>query len=103
MIEKISTWFIEHTPFLYAMLLSLWAGLVQYASKVRGGERWDWREVALDLIVCSFAGLLAFFLCNELEIVGWKAALVISLSAHEGTRAIGLIAHFRDKFLGVRK
>ena len=55
----------------------------------------------LDLVVCSFAGLIAFFICQALGVRDWQAAIVIAVTAHEGTRAIGLFVRFRDKFLGI--
>lgn len=99
--EKFENWLGQNLPFLYATLLSIWGGFVQYASRVRAGEKWSWFAMCLDLIVCSFAGLMAFFLCQALGILDWQAAIVIAITAHEGTRAIGLMVRFRDRILGV--
>ena len=57
----------------------------------------------LDLVVCSFAGLLAFFICQSMGVDGWKSAVVISITAHEGTRAINLMIRFRDRALGIER
>ena len=101
MSDKIEHWLAQNLPFLYAMALSIWGGFVQYANRVRAGERWSWAVMLLDLVVCSFAGLIAFFICQALGVKDWQAAIVIAVTAHEGTRAIGLIVRFRDKFLGI--
>jgi hypothetical protein len=99
MSERLLHWIQENLPFLYATTLSLWGGFVQYANRVRTGERWSTQALFLDLVVCSFAGLLAFFICQEFGIEGWKAAVITAVSAHEGTRSIGLLIHWRDKWL----
>lgn len=88
----------DNLPWIYAIALSVWASLVQYAGKVRTGEeRWHWGNFLLDIILCSFSGLVAFFLCGWQEISGWQMALVVSISAHQGPRAIGILTHLRDK------
>jgi len=92
-------WFQENLPFFYAGVLSLWGGFVQYINKVRMGEKWSWSTLFFDLVVCSFAGLLAFFLCQILNLDGWKAAIVIAISAHEGTRGVNAFIELRNKFI----
>ena len=88
----------DHLPWLYAIVLSVWGGLVQYAGKVRAGdEAWSWGNVALDMIVCSFAGLTAFFLCQWQAVTGWQMAIVVSISAHQGTHAIKMLATIKDR------
>lgn len=88
----------DYLPWIYAIVLSLWGGMVQYAGKVRTGEEsWRWGNFILDTMICSFSGLVAFFLCGWQEVGGWQMALVVSISAHQGPRAIGLLTHFRDK------
>lgn len=99
--DKVESWVAQNLPFLYAMILSVWGGFVQYANRVRAGERWSWSAMTLDLVVCSFAGLLAFFLCQSVGVYDWRAAIVIAVTAHEGTRAVGLFVRFRDRLLGV--
>ena len=101
MSDKVEHWVAQNLPFFYAMVLSIWGGFVQYANRVRAGEKWDWTMMLLDLVVCSFAGLIAFFICQALGVKDWQAAIVIAVTAHEGTRAIGLLVRFRDKLLGI--
>jgi len=84
---------------LYAVILSFWGCIVQYATRVKNGEPAAWRPFILDLVICSFAGVISFFACQELGLSGWKMAIVVSLSAHEGTRAIGLWTQFRDNIV----
>lgn len=99
--RQIISFLEQHLPWIYAFALSLWGAFVQYAERVRSGEPWQWRDLFLDTIICTFSGLLAFFICQSVDIQGWQQAVVVSLSAHQGTRAIGLISHFRDRFLKI--
>lgn len=102
MSDKVENWVAQNLPFLYAMVLSLWGGFVQYVNRVRTGEQWSWFAMYLDLVVCTFVGTLAFFVCQAVNITGWSAAVVIAVTAHEGTRAIGMMVDFRDRILGIR-
>ena len=96
-------WFKDNLPFFYATALSLWGGFVQYADRVRLGEPWSWKAMFLDLVICSFSGLIAFFICQSLDVIGWKAAIVIAISAHEGPRTIESFITLRDRIIGVGK
>lgn len=89
----------DYLPWIYFFLLSAWGGITQYATKVRAGEPWSWANLGLDLIVSSFAGLLAFFVCNSLDITGYWMAFTVAVSAHEGTRAIGIWLNLRNRII----
>lgn len=91
----------DNLPYVFAFILSMWGGLVQYAQKVRAGEQWSFRNLALDTIVCSFAGLLAYAVCQYLQVSGWQMIIIVSISSHSGARAIGKISYLSDKFLGI--
>lgn len=90
-------------PWASTFLLSMWGGLVQYAQRVRNGEKFSWMALALDLVVCSFAGLLTFLLCESAGIRGPIQAVLIAISAHMGTRAISSLEVVRDRILGGSK
>jgi len=102
-LNELFEWIRGNLPFFYAIALSLWGGFVQYADRVRLGETWKWNSMLLDMIVCSFTGVLAFFMCQSIGVDGWRAALIIAISAHEGTRTIGIFINWRDKLIGVEK
>ncbi len=90
----------EILPWITTMALSLWGGLVQYAQRLRRGEKFSWQGLTLDLVICSFAGLLTFLLCEAAGIKGPIAAVLIAVSAHMGTRAIASLEAFRERVLG---
>lgn len=102
-LNPLTSWLHDNLPFFYALALSLWGGFVQYANKVRMGELWSWKSMFLDLVVCSFVGILAFFMCQAIEVEGWRAAVIIAVSAHEGSRSIVVFMSWRDKFIGLGK
>ena len=90
----------EYLPWLYAGGLSMWGAAVHVAQKVRAGESFSGRDLAIDLMVCIFAGSIAFFLCQWQQMDGWFSAVAISLSAHSGPRAIGLYLSVHDRVVG---
>ncbi|MCB1890361.1 MAG: phage holin family protein [Rhodocyclaceae bacterium] len=97
--ERLAQLAQENLPWIYGLVLSLWGGLVQYAARVRAGEKWQWGNLVLDLLACSFSGLIAFMACQEMSLSGWKMAIVVSVSAHEGTRALALWLRLRESIL----
>lgn len=56
-----------------------------------------WGEYWYDIIICSFAGLLTHFFCKYANVDGWLSAILISISAHMGTRAISKFERFHSK------
>jgi len=82
-------WFRQVLPYLSTIGLSCWGGVVQHVQRLRNGKKkFNWRELAFDLISSSFAGILTHFLCDASGIEGAKAAMLIAVSGHMGTRAI---------------
>ena len=87
-------------PFLTTFLLSIWGGTVSHIQRIRkdqrnftlGSEYW------MDIVICSFAGLLTYFFCEYANVFGWLRAILISISAHMGTRAIASLESFHNRF-----
>lgn len=96
--ERVS-WVQEYLPWVYAFALSLWGGIVHIAQRLKNGETLRGVDFALDVVVCSFAGSIAFFICQWQGFEGWPSAIVISLSAHSGPRAVALYLDMHDRFL----
>lgn len=97
--EKLLHWLQENLPFFYAGTLSLWGGFVQYVTQVKNGAVWSWKTLGYELVICSFAGILAFFACQAAGIIGWQAAIIIAISAHGGTKSLETFVKWRDKLL----
>ena len=97
------SWVQEYLPWVYAFALSLWGGTVHIAQRLKNGETLRGVDFVVDVLVCSFAGSIAFFICQWQGFEGWPSAIVISLSAHSDPRALALYMDMHDRFLrGVR-
>lgn len=108
MIDKDSTfsdllgaWMQHVFPYLSTVLLACWGGAVSYVQHLQKGKRkMCWRELLFDLIISSFSGVLTHFLCELVGIEGAKAAMLIAISGHMGTRAIAGFERLRDRVFG---
>lgn len=89
-------------PWISTVALSAWGGAVQYAQRVRAGERFSWRMLTIDLVISSFAGILTWFLCEAGNIHGPLSAMLIAISGHMGTRAIASLITIRERIFGVK-
>ncbi len=78
--------FENYLSWLFALFLATWGGAVQYATRVREGEQWSWPNFLLDLVICSFFGILAYFACLSTNIEGPYMALIIAMSGHQGAK-----------------
>jgi len=76
--------------------LSAWGGMVSF---IRRG----WQKVPVgkkltliftELLVCTFAGMVTFFLCEWSELDRMLSAAMIAISGHMGTQAIKLTERF---------
>jgi hypothetical protein len=89
-------------PWLSTVALSTLATAAQVAQKLRAGEPWSPRNALLDLIVCTFVGLLTHMMCERAGMDGMTRSILVAISAHMGTRALGQYERFRDRIFGVR-
>jgi hypothetical protein len=90
-------------PWITTIALSAWGGAVQYAQRVRSGEKFSWSMLTIDIVISSFAGVLTWFLCEASDIHGPMAAVLIAISGHMGTRAIASLVTIRERIFGVDK
>jgi hypothetical protein len=88
-------------PWISTLMLSILATAAQYAAKVRAGEPFAWRSVALDAVICVFVGLLTHMICEWQGVDGMGRSVLVAISAHMGTRAMLLYERFRDRVLGL--
>ncbi|MFY9326499.1 MAG: phage holin family protein [Georgfuchsia sp.] len=87
-------------PWLSTIALSAWGGAVQYAQRVRQGEKFSWPMLTIDIVISSFAGVLTWFMCEAGDIHGPMAAVLIAISGHMGTRAIASLVTIRERIFG---
>lgn len=78
------------TQYGFTLAVALLGGLVSWIHKVRKGEAqaWNLHQLVGELCTSSFAGLLAFWLCEGMGIPAIFGAALIGISGHMGTRAI---------------
>lgn len=80
---------INNLPYLTTLILSFWGGTVNYITRLRNKKlSFNFKELALDLVVSGFAGFLTFLLCRHASISESMSAVLIAISGHMGTRAI---------------
>ena len=96
MIEKTSNIVKEALPWIGVILLSCWGGAVSYLCKNRS-KRFSWRDLCVDLVISSFAGVIMHLLCQWAGMDGKLSAALIAISGHMGTRAIASFEAFRDR------
>lgn len=89
-------------PFVWTFLLSSWGGVVSHIQRMRmTHSKFNIRELAFDLIISSFAGLLTYMFCSYSKINGEMSAILIAISGHMGTRAIAGFERLRDRMFGI--
>jgi len=95
-------WFRQILPYLSTLVLSCWGGVVNHIQRLRKGNRkFNWKDLAFDLVISSFAGLLTHFFCEYSNVGGSMSAILIAVSGHMGTRAIASFEKMRDRIFGV--
>jgi len=94
--------FRQILPYFSTLFLSCWGGVVSYIQKLRiHKSRFSWRDLAFDLVISSFAGLLTHFFCEYSNVSGAMSAILIAVSGHMGTRAIASFEKMRDRIFGI--
>ena len=94
---------------VYGVILAvaLLGGLASWFGKVRRGELLMWNISALvgELCISAFAGLIAFYLCDYMNLHQGLTAAIVGVSGHAGTKGItwleGLGQRFAEKKLGI--
>lgn len=107
---------IMKTPLSYSLneygvvlATALLGGAASWFMKVRRGEILVWNLSALigELCVSAFAGLLAFWLCEWLEIKPLLTAAIVAMAGHAGAKGISwaelLAQRLVEKKLGIDK
>lgn len=77
-------------PYFTTFILSIWGGTVSHIERLKKDKR-NFAinsEYWMDMIICTFAGLVTYFICMWSNIDGWLQAVLISISSHMGTRAL---------------
>ncbi len=96
-----ANWDLSHyVPWLSTMAISIAATLAQYAQKVRSGEVFDWRSLALDSVICIFVGFVTRMICVAAGINDDWQWVLIAINSHMGTRAAMQWERLRNHIMG---
>lgn len=76
--------------YLWVIILATWGGVTHNIRKIRSGElqRFSIAELAGDISISGFIGIMTFWLCQYAKIDPMLSAVLIGISSHMGTRAI---------------
>lgn len=82
--------------YLWVFGLSAWGGFISFLQRAKSELplRRKLSLLATEIVICTFAGLITFFLCGWAQIDPLLSAVMIAISGHMGTRAIVLTERF---------
>lgn len=105
---RTAAWIIEQLkvimPYITTLLLATFGGIVNHITTLRKKKApFKWRELAFDIVVSTFAGLLTFYFCESAGIDGPMSAALIAISGHMGTRAIAGFEIIYTRLIGIKK
>ena len=96
-------WMRQFTPYFTTVFLSIWGSVVNHIQTIRSGKnKFQPKELILDLIVSTFAGLLTFFFCKGAGVSETMSAVLIAISGHMGTRAIAGFETLYKRVIGIK-
>jgi len=89
--------------YLWVMILSLWGGTAHTVRKLRTGviKHFSLSEWVGDMVISGFLGVVTFYLCEYANVSPPLNAVLIAVSAHQGTRGIVTLEKYIAKKLGV--
>ncbi len=88
----------------WVLLLASWGGVANYIRKVKSGqsEKFSFLEVAGEILISGFTGVLTFWLCELAAFHPLLTAAFVGISGHMGSRAIALLEDQFKRKIGVR-
>ena len=89
--------------YLFVIALAMGGGIANYISKVRAGTvaRFNFTELAGDIFISGFTGLITFWMCQASNFSDLIAAVLVGISGHMGARLIGKFEQFLSRKLDI--
>ncbi len=86
----------------FVLALALFGGLASWWGKVRAGRVAYYNISALigELTISAFAGVIAFFGCEYLNLGPFLTPAIVGIAGHMGGRAIALLERAGERRLG---
>lgn len=88
---------IELSTYALVLLISFWGGLVNFLHRLKKFKNLSLNnrklaiDLAIDLIISGFSGLLVFWLCTWKGLDPLISSVITGVSGHLGTRTIFLL------------
>jgi len=77
--------------YVWVMLIATWGGTVSYLSRIRRSRvQFSVVDLLREWCISGFAGLLTFFVCQEMGLSPWMTAFAAGISGHAGGRTIAV-------------
>lgn len=88
--------------YFWVIFLAGWGGVVSFLRKMKDGTSrpFNFIELIGEIATSAFAGLLTFWLGEAAGISPLITAVLVAISGHMGTRAIGLMEHWATNKFG---
>ena len=83
------------------LAIALLGGLASWWGKVSKGQLPMWNISALvgELCISAFAGLMAFYICDYMNLHQGLMAAIVGVSGHAGTKAINWVEGLGQRFI----
>lgn len=80
---------------LMMFAMSAWGGFVNYLGRIKSGvvKRFDFIELAVELTICSFAGITIGLIAFALNVHPLMTFALVAMAGHAGGRTV----HFLDR------
>ena len=77
----------------WVVLLAALGGVASFVRKLRAGvvRSWNLAELAGEIVVAGFTGIITFFLCEAAGIDRMMTAALVGISGHMGSRALFML------------
>jgi hypothetical protein len=85
--------------YLWVVGLSAWGGVVSWLRKKEFGQTWRQTaaQVAIEMIVSTFVGLITFVLCHIAELSLLWTIVLVAISGHAGAKALTQYETFLER------
>ena len=91
-----------YITYVWVIGMAALGGVAHYIKKINSGLKpFSIAELAGEIIISGFVGLLTFFICDATEVDMRITAVFVGISGHMGSRAIYLIQLLIQKKTGI--
>ena len=87
--------------YAWVLMLSLLGGIASFMQKLKAGHTRVFNVVEFvgECFISALVGIVTFFLCESADVSRVKAAALVAISGHMGSKAMKLLEGFLSKNL----